>query len=120
LLAKCLMDDHDKDTSRTLSLLELPFNQYEEESLRDFCINSEEHVAHDFIVLYYIHRGRYNEATDLYNLLRSKWNTYQANELDSLMVMVKRVLSLMEKPFHHTQIDKQQVKHTQDGKLQTF
>jgi hypothetical protein len=91
ILRKCFANP---EPSRIQLLLELPFDCRETKLIRNFCIDSEERLAHYFIIIYQIYRGQYSDAVDLYSLLSPKWGKYDPNDLlDVMLNMLKRILA---------------------------
>ncbi|KAJ3298752.1 Protein ELYS [Borealophlyctis nickersoniae] len=77
LLSACFLPK--PNVSMVEKLLELPFNSAEEESMVSFCRSADSGAAKDFLIMYYINRGRYSEAISLHDELRS---TGQSNRHD--------------------------------------
>ena len=90
ILRKCFAN---QEPSRIQILLKLPFDCKETNLIRKFCVNSEERLAHYFIILYQVYRGQYSDAVDLYGLLSPKWGKHDVNDLlDIMLNMLRQIL----------------------------
>lgn len=82
------------NSSYIQALMELPFTHQEAKLIRDFCIDSQEHLPHDFIILYQVHRGKYRKAADLYRMLNLKWTKRESSPFwELIMDILERILA---------------------------